>query len=36
MAVTVSEKGWIVMTGDPEFAPVAEAGPVAVDWLSRR
>jgi ribonuclease VapC len=24
-----------VMTGDREFAPVAEAGLVAVDWLSR-
>jgi predicted nucleic acid-binding protein len=25
-----------VMTGDPEFRPVVEAGLVAVEWLSRR
>jgi ribonuclease VapC len=25
-----------VMTGDPEFAPVAKAGLIAIEWLSRR
>lgn len=25
-----------VLTGDPEFAPVADAGVVSVDWLPRR
>ena len=25
-----------IMTGDPEFGPVVEAGLITVDWLSRR
>ncbi|MBI2203843.1 MAG: PIN domain-containing protein [Candidatus Rokubacteria bacterium] len=25
-----------VLTGDPEFAPVADAGVVSVEWLPRR
>lgn len=34
--VAAQERGAFVMTGDPEFEPVAEAGLVAIDWLSRR
>jgi len=34
--IAAQEHGATVMTGDPEFEPVAEAGLVAVDWLSRR
>jgi ribonuclease VapC len=26
----------LVLTGDPEFAPVVEAGLIVVDWLPRR
>ena len=34
--IAAQEHGATVMTGDPEFEPVAEAGLVAVDWLARR
>jgi predicted nucleic acid-binding protein len=33
--VTAQDRGGIVMTGDPEFEPLAEAGVVAVEWLPR-
>jgi hypothetical protein len=26
----------VVMTGDPEFRPLADAGVVAVEWLPRQ
>lgn len=34
--VTAQARGGVVITGDPEFRPVAEAGLVAVEWLPRR
>jgi ribonuclease VapC len=34
--VTAQDHGGILMTGDPEFRPLADAGVVAVDWLPRR
>ena len=34
--VTAHERGGVVMTGDPEFEPLAAAGVVAVAWLPRR
>jgi predicted nucleic acid-binding protein len=34
--IEAQERGATVMTGDPEFAPVAKAGLVAIEWLSRR
>jgi predicted nucleic acid-binding protein len=34
--VAARECGGVVITGDPEFRPVAAAGLVAVEWLPRR
>jgi len=34
--VAARDHGGVVMTGDPEFRPLAEAGVVAVEWLPRR
>jgi ribonuclease VapC len=34
--VTAREHRGVVMTGDPEFKPLANAGLVAVEWLPRR
>ena len=34
--VTAHERGGVVITGDPEFEPLAAAGVVAVAWLPRR
>ncbi len=34
--VTAQDHGGVVMTGDPEFRPLAAAGLVAVEWLPRR
>jgi len=34
--VTAQEHDGIVMTGDPEFRPLADARVVAVEWLPRR
>ena len=34
--VTAQDHGGVVMTGDPEFEPLANAGLVAVEWLPRR
>jgi len=34
--VTAQEHGGVVMTGDPEFEPLAAEGVVAVAWLPRR
>jgi predicted nucleic acid-binding protein len=34
--VAARDYGGIVLTGDPEFRPLAEAGLVAVEWLPRR
>jgi predicted nucleic acid-binding protein len=34
--VTAQDRGAVVMTGDPEFEPLAAAGVVAVAWLPRR
>jgi ribonuclease VapC len=34
--VTAQDRGGVVMTGDPEFGPLAGAGLVAVEWLPRR
>jgi ribonuclease VapC len=34
--VAAQERAATIMTGDPEFEAVAEAGLVAIDWLSRR
>jgi len=34
--VTAQERAGVVITGDPEFRPLAEAGLVAVEWLPRR
>lgn len=31
--VTAQEHGGVLITGDPEFRPLAEAGVVAVKWL---
>jgi ribonuclease VapC len=33
--VAAQERAATVMTGDPEFEPLAEAGLIAIDWLSR-
>ena len=33
--VTAQDHGGVVMTGDPEFEPLADAGVVAVAWLPR-
>lgn len=35
-AVTAQDHGAVVMTGDPEFEALADAGVVAVAWLRRR
>jgi ribonuclease VapC len=35
VVIAARDHGAIVMTGDPEFAPVADAGLVTIDWLSR-
>jgi ribonuclease VapC len=35
-AVAARDRGGVVMTGDPEFRPLAKAGVVAVEWLPRR
>jgi predicted nucleic acid-binding protein len=35
-AVAARDRGGVVMTGDPEFRPLAEDGLVAVEWLPRR
>jgi ribonuclease VapC len=34
--VAAREHEATLLTGDPEFRPVAEAGMIAVDWLARR
>jgi hypothetical protein len=34
--VSARDCGAVILTGDPEFAPVVEAGMVEVDWLQRR
>lgn len=34
--VTARDRGGVVVTGDPEFRPLAVAGLVAVEWLPRR
>jgi len=34
--VAARDHGGVVMTGDPEFRPLADAGLVAVEWLPRR
>jgi len=34
--VTAQERAGVVITGDPKFRPLAEAGLVAVEWLPRR
>jgi predicted nucleic acid-binding protein len=34
--VAAREHGGVVMTGDPEFGPLADAGLVAVEWLPRQ
>ena len=34
--VAAQDHGGVVMTGDPEFGPLADAGLVAVEWLPRR
>ncbi len=34
--VTAQDHGAVVMTGDPEFEPLADAGVVVVAWLPRR
>jgi ribonuclease VapC len=34
--VAALEHGGVVLTGDPEFRPLARAGLVAVEWLPRR
>lgn len=34
--VTAQEHGAVVVTGDPEFEPLADAGVVDVAWLPRR
>ena len=34
--VAARDHGGIVMTGDPEFRPLSDAGVVAVEWLPRR
>ena len=34
--VTAQDHGGVLMTGDPEFKPLAAAGLVAVQWLPRR
>jgi ribonuclease VapC len=33
---TAQDRGAVVMTGDPEFEPLATAGVVTVAWLPRR
>ena len=33
--VAARDHGGIVMTGDPEFRPLSDAGVVAVEWLPR-
>jgi predicted nucleic acid-binding protein len=35
-AVAARDCGGVVVTGDPEFRPLADAGLVAVEWLPRR
>ena len=34
--VAARDHGGVLMTGDPELRPLAEAGVVAVEWLTRR
>jgi len=34
--IAAQDHGGVVMTGDPEFRPLADAGLVAVEWLPRR
>jgi predicted nucleic acid-binding protein len=34
--VAAQDRAATVLTGDPEFRPVAEAGLIAVEWLARR
>ena len=34
--VTAQDHGGVVVTGDPEFEPLADAAVVAVEWLPRR
>ena len=34
--VAAQDHGAVVMTGDPEFGPLAGAGLVTVEWLPRR
>ncbi len=36
VAVAAQDYGGIVMTGDPEFRPLADAGLIAVEWLPRQ
>jgi predicted nucleic acid-binding protein len=35
-AVAARDCGGVVLTGDPEFRPLADAGLIAVEWLPRR
>jgi hypothetical protein len=34
--VAAQEHRAVVLTGDPEFGPLVDAGAVEVDWLPRR
>jgi len=34
--VAARDHGAVVLTGDPEFGPLADAGLVKVEWLPRR
>jgi ribonuclease VapC len=36
VVIAAQDRVAVVMTGDPEFEPVAEAGLIAIEWLSRR
>jgi predicted nucleic acid-binding protein len=36
VVIAARDRAAVVMTGDLEFEPVAEAGLIAVEWLSRR
>ena len=34
--VTAQDSGAVLVTGDPEYKPIAEAGLVKIEWLPRR
>jgi ribonuclease VapC len=36
VVIAARDRAATVMTGDPEFRPVTEAGLIAIEWLSRR